>query len=62
MIIISDYTDEEKAQFKIEYDKILEIEKLKKEYKKKWHPKIPKRKKGLKKGEWKGAKIKCILK
>ena len=27
---------------------------LEKAYKKKWHPKKPKRKRGLKKGEWKG--------
>lgn len=28
---------------------------LKRRYKEKWHPKKPKRKRGLKKGEWKGG-------
>ncbi len=51
---MSGYTEKEKEQFKKEWDKILERERAKKEYNKKWHPKKPKRKRGLKKGEWKG--------
>lgn len=53
---MSGYTDKEKAQFKKEYGKILAREKIKKERKKKWYPKKIKRKRGLKKGEWKGTK------
>ena len=40
----------------IEVDKIAEREK--REYKKKWHPKKIKRKRGLRKGEWKSLQKK----
>jgi len=49
-------TKEEKEEYKRIADELLIKEKEKKAYKKKWHPKKPKRKRGLKKGEWKGGK------
>lgn len=53
---MSSYTDKEKAQFKKEWGRILAKKVLDKKYKKKWHSKKIRRKRGLKKGEWKGAK------
>jgi len=52
---MSGYTEEEKADYKKYCDEILAINKIKREYEKKWHLKKPKRKRGLKKGEWKGG-------
>ena len=51
---ISSYTNEEKEVFKKEWKKVLTKGKLKKEYNKRWHPKKVKKKRELKKGEWKG--------
>ena len=49
----TEYTKEEKEEFKRLAKKNKIVEKEKREYKKKWHPKKIKRKRGLKRGEWK---------
>jgi len=50
-------TEKEKAIWK-EMEKQAKIKRLlTKRYKEKWHPKKPKRPRGLKKGEWKGGKL-----
>lgn len=51
---MSVYTEKEKAQFKKEWGKVLALKELEKKHKKKWYPKKTRRKRGLKKGEWKG--------
>ena len=46
-------TKKQKEEFKKFAEQMSIAEREKKEYKKKWHPKKIKRKRGLRKGEWK---------